>query len=59
MTGASGVLYQLETQAFWDTGKEGDLRVSVAIDDCRGWRSFIPLVRDFIISPTGRSWASS
>jgi hypothetical protein len=55
VTGDSGVVYQLETQAFWDGGKRsegGDLRVSVAIDDgC--WHVYLPLVSDFIIAPDG------
>ena len=56
VTADSGVVYQLETQAFWDRGtggEGGDLRVSVAIDDARGWRVNAPLVRDFIIAPDG------
>jgi hypothetical protein len=53
--GPSGTQYQLDIFAFWDGGRRavgGDLRVSVVIDD-GGWRAFVPLVEDFIISPTG------
>jgi hypothetical protein len=53
--GPSGITYQREVYAFWDGGRravDGDLRVSVAIDD-GGWSAFSPLVEDFIISPTG------
>jgi hypothetical protein len=55
VTADSGLVYQHETEAFWDRGKggeEGDLRVSVAIDG-RGRRAHFPLVQDFIIAPDG------
>ena len=48
--GASGAEYQVETQAFWDTGQPGDLRVLVSIDD-GGWRAFSPLTFGFIRAP--------
>jgi hypothetical protein len=35
VVGASGAAYQVETQAFWDTGQPGDLRVLVSIDERR------------------------
>ncbi len=50
--GKSRKLYQLEIQAFWDDKKGENLRVSIAIDD-GGWRAFIPITNDFIISPNG------
>ena len=51
-TGKSGVEYQIETIVFWDDPRElgGNLRVIVCIDD-GGWRAFLPLSDDFIISP--------
>lgn len=52
VSGPSEIVYQVETQAFWDSAKEGDLRVRVAIDDA-GWRAFMPLSEDFIIAPDG------
>jgi hypothetical protein len=51
-TGPSGTAYQLESQAFWDGGPGGDLRVTVSIDD-GGWRAFVPLTESFIVSPDG------
>ncbi len=49
----SGVRYQVEVQAFWDTPRQpGNLRVIIAIDD-GGWRSFRPLSTDFIIASDG------
>lgn len=51
--GSSGTLYQLETQAFWDSGRPGtNLRILASIDD-GGIRAFYPLSDDFIISPDG------
>ena len=50
--GATGTVYQVQTQAFWDTGKGGDLRIIVAVDD-GGWRAFVPLSEDFIVAPDG------
>jgi hypothetical protein len=54
--GASGSLYQLEIEVFWDDPrvKGGDLRVMASIDDGRGWRAFSPLTDSFIMAPDGR-----
>ena len=52
ITGEEGRPYQLEAQAFWDSGKGGDVRVMVAADD-GGWRAFKPLTGDFIMRPDG------
>jgi hypothetical protein len=41
VTEPSGRAYQIETQAFWDGAKYGDLRVLVSVDD-GGWRAFSP-----------------
>lgn len=49
----SGVQYQVEVQAFWDSPRQpGNLRVIVAIDD-GGWRAFNPLSTDFIVASDG------
>jgi hypothetical protein len=50
--GPCGVTYQVKTHAVWDGGDEGDLRVFVEVDD-GGWRAFVPLGEDFIVSPDG------
>ena len=50
--GPSGTKYQVEILAHWDDRPEGDLRVAGAIDD-GGFRSFMPVGQDFIVSPTG------
>jgi hypothetical protein len=50
--GESGVVYQVEIQALWESGKPGDLRVCGSIDD-GGWRAFLPLTDDFILAPDG------
>lgn len=52
VVGPSGTPYQVEIEAFWDSGKPGDLRVMVAVDD-GGFRAFVPLTTDFIMSPDG------
>ena len=49
---SSGTVYQVETQAFWDSRKEGDLRVIVSVDD-GGWRAWMPVSEDFILAPDG------
>jgi hypothetical protein len=49
--GASGVLYNLEIQAFLDDKANGNIRVKCAIDD-GGWRSYFPMSDDFIKSPS-------
>ncbi len=50
--GRCGAAYQLQTRAFWDDRREGNLRVVVAIDD-GGWRAFVPLTDGFIVAPDG------
>jgi hypothetical protein len=52
VVGESGALYQVEMQALWDSGKPGDLRVMVAVDDGR-WSAFRPVSRDFIVASDG------
>ena len=49
---ADGRLYQLEAQVFWDSRKDGDVRVMVAGDD-GGLSAYKPLVHDFIMAPDG------
>jgi hypothetical protein len=51
--GPSGANYQIKVFAVWDGGKGGDLRVIGQVDD-GGWRAFVPLSRDFILSPSGK-----
>jgi hypothetical protein len=45
--GPSGVLYQIEIEAFWDDKPNGNIRVVGSIDD-GGLRAFVPLSDDFI-----------
>ena len=53
VVGESGVQFQVEVQAFWDTPRRpGNLRVIIAIDD-GGWRTFRPLSTDFIVASDG------
>ena len=52
LVGASGTMYQVQVQAFWDLKPQGNVRVRGAIDD-GGWRAFMPLVEDFIRAPNG------
>ncbi len=52
LNGPDGEKYQIETQAFWDTKKGGNIRVMVSVDD-GGWTSIKPSSGDFIISPAG------
>jgi hypothetical protein len=50
--GASGAVYQLEVQVFWDSSRGGPVRVLGSIDD-GGVRSLKPLPLDFIMAPDG------
>jgi hypothetical protein len=52
-TGQSGAWYQGDIQVFWDAGRKGAVRVVASIDD-GGWRTFVPLTEDFILTPDGR-----
>ncbi len=53
VVGPSGTRYGVEVQAFWDSGRPGNLRVLAAIDG-GGISHLRPLCRDFIVSPNGR-----
>ncbi len=53
VSGPSGTAYGVEVQAFWDSGRPGNLRVTAAIDD-GGISAFRPLCRDFVVAPDGR-----
>ncbi len=50
VTGPSGTACQIEIQIVWDRKPNGAVRVPGAIDD-GGWRAFLPLTRDLLISP--------
>lgn len=50
--GRDGKAYQVEIQTFWDGGKDGNVRVMVAVSD-GGFRDFKPWCRAFIIAPDG------
>ena len=52
VTGPSGAVYQIEVQVFWDGPANGDLRVMGSVDD-GGWRAFLPLSADFVVTPAG------
>jgi hypothetical protein len=49
VTGPSGLDYQIEIQIVWDGKPGGDVRVLGAIDD-GGWRAFLPLTSDLIVT---------
>ena len=53
--GPSGVIYQIEIQAFWDNPRDvdGDIRVIASIDDGKFPSAFIPLTLDFIKNSEG------
>ena len=52
--GPSGVTYQIEWNAFWDSQAGGDIRVIVSIDDGSLARFIVPLTTSFLISPDGK-----
>lgn len=47
-----GSFYQIQIQVFWDSKTDRDIRVIGLIDD-GGWRAFLPLRDDFIMTPKG------
>ena len=49
-TGPSGVIYQIEWDAFWDSQPGGAIRVMVSIDDGSLARFIIPLTTSFLVS---------
>lgn len=51
-TGSSGQVYQVEISSFIDDRRRNTLRVVVAVDDT-GWSAYLPITRDFILSPDG------
>jgi hypothetical protein len=52
-TGQSGEHYEGVIQVFWLGDADGTVRVVGSIDD-GGWRTFVPLIKDFTVMP---SWA--
>ena len=52
VAGKSGASHQVEVAEFWDSGRPGDLRVMVAVDD-GGFSAFRPLTVGFIVRPDG------
>jgi len=52
--GPSGVTYQIEWNAFWDSQTGGDIRVMVSIDDGSLARFIVPLTTSLLISPEGK-----
>ena len=53
--GKSGVEYQIEVQAFWDSPRlpHGNIRVIMSIDDGKFFSSLAPMTTDFIRAPDG------
>jgi hypothetical protein len=52
--GPSGITYQIEWNAFWDSQAGGDIRVMVSIDDGSLPRFIVPLTTSLLISPEGK-----
>ena len=52
--GPSGVAYQIEWEAFYDSPAGGDIRVMVSIDDGSLAGSIFPITTSLLISPEGK-----
>jgi hypothetical protein len=52
--GKSGVTYQIEWDAFWDSQPGGAIRVMVSIDDGSLARFIVPLTTSFLVSAAGK-----
>jgi len=46
----SGVLYQIDTQVFWDSKERKNIRVMVSVDNM-GWFAFAPITESILIKP--------
>jgi hypothetical protein len=44
--------WQVEVQVAWEDEPDGNVRVTVSIDD-GGLRAFVPLTNDFVKAPSG------
>jgi hypothetical protein len=53
-TGPSGEHYEGHIQVFWQDLAHGPIKVIGSIDD-GGWRTFVPLMTDFTVTPDGAS----
>jgi hypothetical protein len=53
ITAPSGVIYNMDVQADWDTEPNENLRVMAAIDD-GGPSAITPMCASFIVAPDGR-----
>ena len=51
-TGPSGQPYEGHIPVFWQGGADGPVKVIGSIDD-GGWRTFVPLMTDFTVTPDG------
>ena len=47
----------LSSSSIWDAQPNGDIRVLGSIDDY-GWRTFVPLTDDFLVSPPQHTMGS-
>jgi len=52
VVGSSGTQYQMEILIRWDGKRGGDVRVMGSIDD-GGWRAFLPLCSDVLMTQDG------
>ena len=52
--GPSGVTYQIEWNAFWDSQAGGNIRIIVSIDDGSLARFIVPLTTSLLISPAAK-----
>lgn len=52
MRGASGTVYQLEVECYWDDRRGGTVRVMGSIDD-GGLSAIVPMTSSFIKAPDG------
>ena len=46
----SGVLYQIDTQVFWDCKNKKNIRVMVSVDNM-GWFAFAPITESILVRP--------
>ncbi|MGH7845604.1 MAG: hypothetical protein ACREQW_10600 [Candidatus Binatia bacterium] len=50
----SGQIYQIEWEAFWESAREGNLKIIASIDDGKLSSSIVPITLAFVVTPGGK-----
>jgi len=53
-TDASGQIYQIEWEAFWESAPEGNLKIIASIDDGKLLSNIVPVTLAYVVTPEGK-----